>query len=749
MVLLFFTCTFSVLKAQLKIIVSDQATNFLPDVHVQILKNNQQIAEGITDVSGQVAFFLPQGNYELVVFKDLYFLKRCSIIYSNQVNTFELIVSSVGSVLLDSIVFSGSGEVAGFNGNIEAGRLQYRTMTASFQDPSRILIHFPGYTTDNDGTNSFTFRGMPSYGQTWMIDNVEIVNPNHLTTAGNRGDALSLNSGGVNSISGSVIGAYSFISSPASAMYDNVMGGVSNIKLSQNIRNFADFNLVGFEAGLGSTFKNRQYYATYRYSFVGLLERLGISFGNESIQYSDFTIHGELFKSKRTLLKSYFIYGNSSNIHKAKIDTDSKESIKDFKDINYKANMAIGGISFAFRQNNEQNWNINLAVSQRIDNNQESINRSYSELFPILGKEREFISRLISLHAFHDLTANKFNLKTGIRHTYSFIKGFLDGLEDNNHFYRTYPYSVLTYNIAEKLIAEAGIGSQLTNLRAQSRVNLNLFGGLKWEVLNILYAELKYRRADFGVFGTLTQVPMTAKGDHIQIGAGLKNAKFHIRSSLFAHIFTGIPVGRSPEASGLFSGFHGIDFGTDAEINPADIFYNGKARVYGMDIFGNVKQSWNKNNLEVISSMSLFSSKYKNPGVNWDNSRNNVGYIMHTAVYYSLLSKNNKKWIAGVSWHHRGGQRDPEIRPDPVLDESIYIADSPFSYVYSPYKRIDIRLVYSKSSAKGITHRFSLDLQNIAGIQNDGLRYYDPYLNTIVNQKQLGLIPVLGYRIEF
>lgn len=749
LVLIILMCGFSVLNAQVKITVNDAAGNILPDARIQIFKNEQQIAEGLSDINGQFSVLLPEGNYELIVFKDLFIPARLSVSYRNPSGVFIVKMVAAASVVLDSLVYFGSAEMAGFNGNVEVNRQQYRTMTASFQDPSRIMIHFPGFTTDNDGTNSFTFRGMPSYGHSWMIDNVEIVNPNHLATAGNRGDALSLNSGGVNSISGSVIGGYTFISSPASVEYDNIMAGVSNVKLSQNIRNFADFNLVGFEAGLGNTYRNKRFYATYRYSFVGLLEQLGISFGNESIQYRDFTFHGELYKSKKALLKSYFIYGNSSNRHAAKNESDLKEIIKDFKNIEYQGNVGIGGISFVYNCNSQQTWNINFAISQRRDSNQEAIDSRYSNVFSLQDKKLAFTNQLVSFHSYHDVSTKNLNWKSGFRQTFTFIDLFQNGFQTNTYHFRSYPYSVLNYHFTPKFTGQAGTAAQISNIKGLTRASLNFSGSLKYEMFSFLYSEIKYRRADFAVQGNLNGIPITAQGDHIHFVMGAKYSKFQIRTSLYTHYFSGMPVGKSAALPGFFNGFHGTDFGTDTEIIPTEINYSGNAKVYGWDIFGNVKQDWNKHILEILYSMSLFSSKYKNPAADWDYSRNDVGYVLHSSIYYSLISKSTSKWIAGISYHQRGGQRDPEIRLNPVAGESIYSANSNFSFIYGVYKRFDVRLVFSKSGPKGITHRFSLDIQNIVGNQNEGLRYFDAFLNTVVNQNQLGLVPVLGYRIEY
>lgn len=67
-----------------------------------------------------------------------------------------------------------------------------------------------------------------------------------------------------------------------------------------------------------------------------------------------------------------------------------------------------------------------------------------------------------------------------------------------------------------------------------------------------------------------------------------------------------------------------------------------------------------------------------------------------------------------------------------------------------PYLRLDFMVAHISGKKEGKTrHRWSLDIQNVLNIQNDGFRYYDPYLNTVLLQNQLGMIPVLSYKVEW
>ena len=64
------------------------------------------------------------------------------------------------------------------------------------------------------------------------------------------------------------------------------------------------------------------------------------------------------------------------------------------------------------------------------------------------------------------------------------------------------------------------------------------------------------------------------------------------------------------------------------------------------------------------------------------------------------------------------------------------------------YFRTDIRISYRKNRAK-TSSIFSLDIQNVSNRENVFTNYYSPVRGEIRTETQLGLIPILNYRLEF
>jgi hypothetical protein len=122
------------------------------------------------------------------------------------------ILYNYDSVLVSGITITEKPYKAG---DLTMTQNQYKIMPASFQDPARILIKYPGFSTPNDGANGIVFRGLAPETNRWQLFGADIVNPNHLSNAGTANDLSTESAGGVNAFSGSVLGHYHFEANPS------------------------------------------------------------------------------------------------------------------------------------------------------------------------------------------------------------------------------------------------------------------------------------------------------------------------------------------------------------------------------------------------------------------------------------------------------------------------------------------------------------------------------------------------------
>jgi hypothetical protein len=75
-------------------------------------------------------------------------------------------------------------------------------------------------------------------------------------------------------------------------------------------------------------------------------------------------------------------------------------------------------------------------------------------------------------------------------------------------------------------------------------------------------------------------------------------------------------------------------------------------------------------------------------------------------------------------------------------------AYDPYSRKFKDYYRVDLRLSLRKDKGK-YTRTVAIDVQNVFGIRNEAYNYFDALQDKIVTQYQVGIIPVLVYRIDF
>ena len=100
-------------------------------------------------------------------------------------------------------------------GTVSLSRKQFLTMAGALEDPTRLLIKTPGISTANDQANSVIYHGMPAQYHQWSLYGARILNPNHNSNAGTISDLPSTSAGGVNMMSGQVIGSLEFNGNPS------------------------------------------------------------------------------------------------------------------------------------------------------------------------------------------------------------------------------------------------------------------------------------------------------------------------------------------------------------------------------------------------------------------------------------------------------------------------------------------------------------------------------------------------------
>jgi hypothetical protein len=167
---------------------------------------------------------------------------------------------------------------------------------------------------------------------------------------------------------------------------------------------------------------------------------------------------------------------------------------------------------------------------------------------------------------------------------------------------------------------------------------------------------------------------------------------------------------------------------------PLPLSNTGEAGIYGMDI--TLTRSFR--NFYLVLSGSLYESFYTLQSRS-EKGRFNTGYNLVLTTGKEFALKENKRFIA--------------VNIRSVLRNGFFMNDYPFSgFDYNTrlpyYSRTDLRISYRREKAK-VTFLWALDIQNLANQKNVSYYYYDIYTQKIETRYQLGLIPVLSFKLFF
>jgi hypothetical protein len=111
-----------------------------------------------------------------------------------------------------------------------------------------------------------------------------------------------------------------------------------------------------------------------------------------------------------------------------------------------------------------------------------------------------------------------------------------------------------------------------------------------------------------------------------------------------------------------------------------------------------------------------------------------------------------KKRIINLNWRllSFGGLQEVPINftASQMSVETVYDYSKGYTKKLDNYLRLDLSLSFVKNKPKS-TRTFAIDIQNVTGIENDAYHHYDFTNDMILLKKQLGIIPILIYRIDF
>lgn len=633
---------------------------------------------------------------------------------------------------------------------------------ATFFDPARLTFAYPGVIGDNDQTNGISVRGNSPNHLRWRLEGVDIVNPNHTPNAGAFSDRVTQSGGGVNILSAQLLGTTRFYTGAFPVEFGDALGGVLDMHLRPGNNERREWTLQAGLIGVDlaaegplNKAKGSSYLVNYRYSTVGLLQALGMELGDEAINFQDLSFNLAFPLQNGGEVTVFGLGGISTNVFEAQRDSTLWEFSKDRFDIDFSSRMGALGATLQLPAGRNGLWKTSFAASGlESTRTGERLDDSYN---PILAEEDELNQSKLSLHSFYQLKWNPQNrLRVGLVLTqmgYNLTSRLANEViaSGNTGGALWQPYFDWQNNLAPNLDLNAGLHFTYFGLNGSNAVEPRV--SLDWR-------QARHRISLAYGLHSQTQAPQLyfaqtepandnkdldlTKAHHLGLGYQyeLSNTRQLEFELFYQHLFD-VPVTVSPSS---FSALNLVEqFVTVPLVN------QGEGRNYGLSV--NYQQQIQQGLYYLING-TVFQSKYTGSDGQERDTRFNAGMIANATLgkEWTRRKDNGKIKVTGFNGRltYSGGFRDTPIdaAASAQAGRTIYREDQAFSLQQPAYYRLDLRL-YLKWNKPGRHNTLSLDIQNATNRENTAFSYYDTQAGQIVEKKQLGIIPIINYRMEF
>ncbi len=652
-----------------------------------------------------------------------------------------------------------------------------RRYAATFFDPARLVTSFPGVVSVNDQANHISVRGNSPNSLLWRLEGVDIVNPNHLSNAGTFGDRRVQSGGSQSVLSAQVLDDSRFYSGTLPATFGNAVGGVLDMHLrkgnNQKREYTAQAGLIGLEFAAEGPFRDNydgSYLVNYRYSTVGILTNgLGLDFGGEQIAFQDLSFNLFFPTNKAGSFTVFGVGGSGSNVFEAARDSTVWEAQEDRLNVSFTNDMAAVGITHTLPVGSKALLKSVVATSAVSTNQRSNRLTDAYELARILNDRYQENRISVTSSLTHKVRGNS-TIQVGfyfdnLYYQLSSTEGGADEesqslVQGQGSSQLIRPYVDSKFALSPQWVANVGLHFAYFTLNGSHSAEPRL--SLRWnswaEAVHPQQITLAYGRHSQiqlpGIYFSNMILPNGSslpsnqdlgftKSDQYTVAYDYQwteSLRLHTEA-YYQHLFD-VPVStfsNSFSALNLLEGFV-----------REPLANQGTGRNYGWEA------SVEKNLLDsyyFLVSGSLYELKYTGAdGIERD-TRFNGNYAMSvTGGKEFVWSKREKRRVISINLRsaYVGGLRVTPIdnAASIATQSTVFLDDRAFSEKLPDYFKVDARLSLRKDTPR-YSSVWSIDLQNATNRRNVAYQYYDTVQGQVLTQYQLGLIPILTYRIEF
>lgn len=655
-------------------------------------------------------------------------------------------------------------------GEIPLTKDQTLRLPAMFFDPARLAMAYPGVAQMDDGTNNMSIRGNSPTSMRWRLEGVDIVNPNHLPNAGTFGDRGSASGGGVLMFSAQLLDNSSLLTGAMPAGYGDALGGVMDMNLRKgNTRQHeftAQAGLIGLDlaaegpmAGKNSS-TPASYLVNYRYSTVGLLGQMGVSFGDEQINFQDLSFN--LFKEGKngSRWNIFGMGGLNENIFQHKTDTAEIKYFKDFFDIDYQSKTGVAGVS---------NWtplSRNAWIKTTIAASGQLTERNASSAVYLEDGNTDDIreSRLSGAITYFQRLNLRWKLMAGLSVTH---QNYMAESAQNQ--------TVTLSKDHQYLQIQPWLNLQWLSKQEKTQMNVGFHGNGYRNPYESASQPSKYY---FAPEPRLSMTQILAPGHRLAAAAGLyhqlpaqwlmhKDISFQQASKYSLAYLWAIDARWNLKLEGFLQVIHrdyyvsGQVLGESSILNFSEYYpigiqnfkptISGNTRGVEASLERRLAQGW-----FMMLNATLLDATYESTSGPFQLiPRWNIGKMANLVIgkEWQKEKRPGKERTFGLNarvvW--MGGVREALVN----LDESrwqkrtVYGDWNGYNQQAPDYFRADMRVYWRKNLGNRRNSTFALDIQNLTAQENVAYHFYDPYTDQVETKYQLTTIPNFSWRLEF
>ena len=636
---------------------------------------------------------------------------------------------------------------------------------ASVNDPLRMVTVFPGVLAVDDGNNSIVIRGNSPSGLLWKMEGMEVPNPNHFSSAG-------ISGGGISILSSQLLSNSDFVTSAFASEYGNALSGVFDLSLRKGNNEKREYNVqagflglnVAAEGPFSKSYKG-SYLVNYRYSTLAILNKIGIDISGGGANFQDLSYNVYLPTKRAGNFTLFGFGGISGDKREPELDSTKWETQDERYPYTFTANTAMSGATHTLLIG--QNVSVKSGIGVSYTKNASNEKYIEDDLTIVPDEREEYITRKFLFNStLNYKIGNKSSLRTGIignliRYSYfnegrehlgDPIKTNIDS-KDNTATAQAFvqwqyrPTNYLTINTGLHYLGLALNNTSSVEPRVSVKWNINNRSSIA--VGYGLHSQLQPLGLYFSQFknpdGSYTSPNKNlefGKAHHYVLSFSQRITKnFLAKTEFYYQDLFNIAVSAKPGSTYSALNVDG-GFSLDPLVN------KGTGKNYGVEIS---LERYLYNNFYLTANTSLYQSKYTALDGIERNSRFNGNYILTLISGKDFVSSSKRRtYGVNIKVIAAGGLRTTpiDLAASQQKGYTVYEEDKAYSLQNPAYFRTDLRLSV-KWNKKYITSTLSLDFQNLTNRQNVYSQYYSKDDNKVLTSYQLGLIPVLNYKIDF